>query len=321
MIYVILRPLFQAYLTTELFVMKKGYHRLNSFPLFSIMILVSFLFTSCDFYHFSQPQPYDKEKIYQFPDEFLGKWKEKDTVYGVEFSVPLDGKGGDHFNTENDQQNNMKSVKVVGDSGFYCIYRDYLVMVFVEKEKIITGAWPKLNNKNELVYPPQGFGSLYEINYDSLNKPLDTVSNYIISGNKIYEKEPDRFLLPGYDHTREKDTITILRKDSLYIDLGQNAFLRQLTDSLYVFNINNSILGLDKGEKWWKLFILEISGNGKINQWECNNKTGELPCMFYDRPSKSDQFYFDCRWSTAEILTLMKEGYFDKTAVLEKMEK
>jgi hypothetical protein len=302
--------------------MKTGYDSLNRFGLFSIMVVISFLFTSCDFYHFSQPQPYDKEKIYQFPDEFLGKWKAKDTVvYGFEFTVPLDGKGGDHFNIENDQQNKTMFGKGDGDSGFYCIYRNYLIMVIVEKDKILTGAWPKLNNKNELVYPPLGFGRLYEINYDSLNKPVDTVSNYIISGNKIYEKEPDRFLLPGYDHTRVKDTITILKKDSIYIDLGQNAFLRKLTDSLYVFNINNSILELSEGEKWWKLMILEIDGNGKINQWECNTKTGELPCMFYGRPSKSDQFYFDCLWSTAEMLRLMKEGYFDKTVVLEKMDK
>ena len=305
--------------------MKNRYRKLSGSGLFNVMIIISFLFTSCDSYNFSGPQPYDKEKIYQFPDAFLGRWKEKDTVKVSEVNAPVGGKGGDHFNLNHDQQNKKTVGKADEDSAFYCIYRNYLILVNVEKEQILTGAWPKLNNKNELVYPAQGFGRLYEIQYDSLNRPVDTVSKYIISGNKIYKKESDHFLLRGYDYTREKDTITILKKDSFYIDLGQNAFLRKLTENLYVLNINNRVLGLDGGggemNQWWTLYVLEITGDGKINRWQCNNKASELPCMFFDRTSQSDQLYFDCRWSTAEMLRLMKEGYFEKNQVLEKMDK
>ncbi len=294
----------------------------NSFCKYSIISATGFVFISCDFYNFSQPQPYDKEKLYQFPDELLGKWKEKDTVtYGIEFSVPVNGKGGNHFNTEDKRPDKVAVEAAAEDSSFYWIQKDYLVITVSEKKKVLAGAWPKLDNKNEFVYPPKGFQGEYEIKYDTLKKPVDTVAKHIISSNRIYGLEPDRYLLRGYEYTRLKDTITVFQKDSLYIDLGQNAFLRKLTDSLYVFNINNSVLSFSEMENWWRLIVLEITATGQVNQWECNNRTGELACMFYDRPSKYDQFYFDCIWSAAEMLRLMKEGYFEKTAVLYRVGK
>lgn len=314
-------PAFPGLPYYELFFMKRYFNRLNVFCKYSTVTAISFLFISCEFYNFSAPQPYDKEDIYHFPDELLGKWKAKDTVYGVEFTVPADKKDGYHFNTGEDQPGKAMVGKADGDSNYYCIYRDYMIMIFSERKKILAGAWPKLNSKNEFVYQPEGFGRLEVIVYDSLKKPVDTVSHYIISGNRIYERDMDRFLLRGYAYNRVKDTITILQIDSNYIDLGKNAFLRKLTDSLYIFNINNSVLSLSEGENWWRLIVLEIAATGQVNQWECSNKTGELACMFYDRPSKYDQFYFDCRWSAAEILRLMKEGYFEKTAVMERLDK
>lgn len=304
--------------------MKKGYHRLNGPGLLNIMIIISFLFTSCDTYNFSAPQPNDKKNIYQFPDVFLGRWKEKDSVYRSEVNGPVEVKGGDQFMLTNDQQNKTPLGKADADGRFYHVFRNYLLIVDVEKERILTGAWPKLNNKNELVYPGNGLRYLYEIHYDSLNRPVDTVRNYIFSGNKIYEKESEGILLTGNDFTREKDTITVVIKDSTFYDLGQNAFLRKLTENLYVFNINNTILGINEGRiersRWWSPVVLELAGKNKIIRWQCNEKASELPCMFFARNSKSDQFYFDCSWSTAEILRLMKEGYFEKIEVLERME-
>jgi hypothetical protein len=63
------------------------------------------------------------------------------------------------------------------------------------------------------------------------------------------------------------------------------------------------------------LIILEMNADGKLCQWDCWDKTGELSCMFYDlHPSKySDIYYFDCQWTSNDIRRLMKEGYFEKT--------
>lgn len=41
--------------------------------LFLPAVVVSMLLASCDAYNFSKPQPFDRENIYVFPDEMLGK--------------------------------------------------------------------------------------------------------------------------------------------------------------------------------------------------------------------------------------------------------
>lgn len=297
--------------------MKKASHSVNSLRHCGIIIAVTFLFTACNFYNFSEPQPYDKENIYQFPDDFLGKWKEKDTAitYGIDLTIPVKEKAGDQFKASD---NPLIFETKNSDSDFYCIYKNHLVWVTATTKKLVAGAWPRLNKKMEFVYQPKGFAGQDEIIYDSMKQAVDTIRNYIISGNRIYEKTADRYLGKGYHFTRQQDTISIHETDSVYIDLGQNAFLRKLTDSLYVFNINNSVLSLNEIENWWSLVVLEIAGKGRFNKWECNTKSGDLPCMFYDRPSKSDQFYFDCRWSTADMLRLIKEGYFERSGFLER---
>lgn len=272
--------------------MKERYEKSKKPRLFISLIVSLFLLSSCDSFNFSHPQPFDKENIYQFPDEFLGKWREKDTT---------------SYSEEKETTTEKE------DSSYYYVGRNYVLVVIYEKKKVLAGEWPKLNDKNEWVYPPEGFGRLKEVKYDSLNNPVDTISKYIISNNKIYEIGENRFLYRGYNYTWIEDTITIHETDSVYIDLGQNAFLRKLSDSLYVLNINNSVLSFDELDNWWRLIILEMKADGNLWQWECNGKTGELTCMFYDRPSKSDIFFFDCQWSSQEILRLMREGYFEKS--------
>lgn len=286
------------------------------------ILLISFLFVSCDFYNFSEPQPYDREKVFHFPDALLGTWKKKDQpVNGLESAVPQNGKAMYDFATGNEPGNGPATGQVNEDRDIYCIYRDYMIIVHSEKKKIVAGAWPKPDVNNTFIYPPEGFAWQYEIKYDSLNRSVDTVDKYIISGKRVYEKDDDRFLRSGYVYSRVKDTITVYETDSVFIDLGQNAFLRRLTDSIYVFNINNSILSMEEAGGWWRVIVLELNGNGIFSQWECSNKTGNLPCMFYDRPSKYDQFYFDCSWSTTEMLKLMKEGYFERKDIMQRMGK
>lgn len=283
-----------------------------------VIISIAFILGSCSSYNFSHPQPYDKENIYQFPDAFLGKWiGEEDTAtYDFDFTVPLNQKSGDSYRDENNAGNKSRTIDD-NDSAFYIIYSDYVLFVFYQKEKVLAGEWPKLDSKNKLVYPPSGFRSKKEIKYDSLNHPVDTINNYIINKDKIYEIDADHLLSKGYDFTRENDTLTITKKDSVFIELGQNAFLRKIADSLDAFNINNSVIARGEYENWWMLIILEMNADGKLSQWDCSSKTGELSCMFYDlHPSKySDIYYFDCQWSSNDLRRLMKEGYFEKTSL------
>ena len=281
--------------------------------LFLPAVVVSMLLASCDAYNFSKPQPFDRENIYVFPDEMLGKWKEDTFTTDIDFSVPLNKSSGDQF------IDNTQSLPADDDAGLYIITKLYVSLIFTSSEKIVKGAWPQLTNGNELLYPDRYF-SYYKvmqtISYDSLKQPVDTTDNYIVYRHKIYEKTQDRLLEKGYSYYSNGDTIVVLKRDTLTIDLGQNAFLRKLGDSLYVLNIKKGILSDEMDPAWWRVILLQKTADDKIVQWEPFSKTGQLGCMFYERPSKSDYLYFDCQWSSAELLRLKAEGYFEKGSTL-----
>jgi hypothetical protein len=289
--------------------------RLRNIAAFFLLASVAFTgLVSCDAYNFSGPQPEDQQNIYVFPDEMLGTWKEEPYTTDIDFSVPINNNGGDKYILPGVNLSNE-------DSNFYVITRHHVSFNTSTEERVVKGAWPRLINGKERLYPQPYTGywnHLQTINYDSLNRPVDTADNYILYGNRIFEKTKDRLLETGYPYYEEEDTIVILKKDTIYIDLGRYAFLRKLTDSLYAFNIKKGYLG-ESDQNWWMLMLIEITADNKLVQWEPSGKSGELGCMFYDRPGKSDYFYFDCHWRTAEVLQLKTTGYFSKSATLKKV--
>lgn len=283
---------------------------------------------SCDYYNFSEPQPVDKENIYEFPIEFHGKWLPRDTFESsIEFTAPLDGKKEylEKSKGPNLHAGYLISTGIHGtnpkkneDSSFYIINKKNVWLVIYSKEKIVTGAWPRLGKNGEFIYPA-GESFLYhqkEIKYDSLKRPSDTTDNYILNGGYIYEVYDNGFLNRGYKYHYDHDTIIVEKKDTLPIDLGQNAFLRKLNAKSYVLNIRNSILGDENN--WWRLIVLDKKGNDTIIMRECSSKTGNLPCMFYAKNSKSDIFYFNCKWTSGELLSLIDQGYFNETEIYHR---
>lgn len=153
-------------------------------------VIVSMLLASCDAYNFSQPQPADRENIYVFPDEMLGKWKEDTFSTGIDFSVPLNNNNGDKY------IDNTQPLPADEDEGVYIITKHYVSLIFTSGEKIVKGAWPQLTNGNEFRYPDRYF-SYYKvmqtISYDSLKHPVDTTDNYIVYRHKIYENTGQAF--------------------------------------------------------------------------------------------------------------------------------
>jgi hypothetical protein len=229
-----------------------------------------------------------------------------------EFTVPLNQKSGVQAANNAIRFHQSTPAQDNGDEGYY-ISKKYVLILIKQEEKLVKEAWPKYQPGKGYSHLPVNIYSFQKIQYDSLNKPVDTVDRYIIRGNRIYEKNENEYLERGYSYKMVNDTIVINKLDSITIDLGQNAFLRKLTDSIYVFNFHRAAIMGEEGGAWWNIIILQSNGKKQFYQWDCNGKTANLPCMFYARPSKSDQFYFDCRWSSAEMLQLMNNKYFTKT--------
>ena len=277
-----------------------------------LLFLLVVGYTSCEFYHFTEPQPYDRENLLQFPDALLGKWITEPDTTSMDFKVdiPLKPKGGG--------PNSLTDSRGGEGRSFYLIQKGYLLLVFVQQEKILMGAWPRYRPPKGYEYPPFSFSALRSIRYDSLDHPLDTTDNYILQDDRIYEMDGDRFLNHGYGYTKIRDTLLVDKTDSVYVDLGHNAFLRRLTDSLYVLNLNSAITSTGNEGGWWVLNLLEIRRDGKLARWECNEKTGKLDCLFYERNSKYSQYYFNCRWKAETMMKMMKEGYWSKGEVMRR---
>lgn len=244
---------------------------------FAAGIICCTFFSSCEIYNFSRPQPIDKENIYEFPESFRGKWFSKN------------------------------------DGESLSIYKDRVRYLSGEyEEKIITSAWPRIDSNGFFTGPPFWGRSLYTINYDSLKRPIDTVSNYLLRGGYIYEISYDSSINNGKPYHRIGDTIYVAHSDSTWLDLGQNAFLRKLAKNMYTINILNRTIGMEDNN-WWQVFIIEKNNAGSVIILGCNDKSEKLPEMFY---AKQGNYYFDSNWTTEEMLQLIRKGYFSDSSVL-----
>jgi hypothetical protein len=244
----------------------------------SFLICTTVIFTSCDSYNFSDPQPIDKKNIVVFPPAFRGKWTVKD------------------------------------DNDFFYIGKQNVTMHRNESVKIVRGAWPRLNNQGNFIQLPPSYKSFYTIRYDSLKFPVDTIMNYLLDRIDIYEVNEDGKLGKANHYHLEKDTFMLYKNELTTVDLGKNAFLRKLNDEYYVFNMNCIILGEDK--PWWQIIVVQVKAGRKLVLWDCTDKLKRDPAMFY-RASGTGNYYFNCHWTTPDIFRLIREGKFSRSSMLE----
>lgn len=295
--------------------MKQFHQNLYNSLLVVVTIFLSIIFLSCNYYNFSQPQPVDKENIYEFPPSFRGIWVGKPVANelavdpGNTFQDYLKGP----FNQSLAKRSSIEDeINAIG-SAWYHIEKNFALFIVHDKERISAGA-SILTDKEELWKRPVTDSSK-KIQYNFPSGVTDTI-DYLIRGNTIYELTGEGCLEKGYSFLLENETIVVLRYDTICVDLGQNALLRKLNENFYVLNIRNSILGEENA--WWRLIVLEINNEPGLKLWECNSKCEKLPSMFYSRSLNNDVFYFDSKWSTAEMLDLVRKGYFSLHSTLIK---
>ena len=123
--------------------MKKGGDVFRFVQQFIAGVIVIILFSSCDFYNFSQPQPYDQKNLYLFPDCFIGKWLESDTfTTDFEFTVPLNQKSGVQAATNAIRFHQTSPSQDDGEQGYY-INKKYVLILIKQEQKLVKEAWPK----------------------------------------------------------------------------------------------------------------------------------------------------------------------------------
>lgn len=292
--------------------MKKHHQKTGILLKCCLWICFPILLLSCNDYYFSVPQPIDKTDEDEFPKMFRGKWKaDSNFVFEAEFDETIEIKGPNKSESKlagpTEERLRYRTFNIFKNQPVqeeaFVIGKRYLYFILVNPYEIYNGIWPDKPWQNE----PEIFNSLRSLRYDSVKKRYDTVDNYIIRKNLIYEIQDDGGLGRGFLFTTQKDLISINRIDTILVELGSQSKLRKLKKNIYVLSIQSH--ALREGNTWWRIFLLEYRDKS-IFYHEINHKSGKLPCMFYAAPSKYDQFYFDCEWSAPEMIRLMEEGYF-----------
>jgi hypothetical protein len=263
--------------------MKKPDNRSINYSFLFFIFCFPFCIISCDSYNFSVPQPADRENIYEFPEVLRGTW-----------------------------------ISEEGDDEFIYISKHYASMISSGKEKIVKGVWPVPDAKGNFINLPNLYKSFYTVRYDSLKNPIDTFSNYLLDGNKIYKVNEEGKLGIGNNYQLDKDTIILLKNEVVTIDMGRNAFLRKLNNEFYVFNFLNSILGTDN--PWWQISIIQIKPGKQLVIWDCTEKLKKHASMFYNARGTGN-YYFNSSWTTSDIMALMAEGKFEISSELNPVKK
>lgn len=180
----------------------------------------------------------------------------------------------------------------------YVISKYYVALVKKGEKKI------SLQNSKKMIY-------------DSLQEKMDTINHYLLREGYIYEVDDDRFLQEPHPYHLQDDTITIFENDTAFLDLGRNAFLRKIGKNLYVLNMRYALI--DEGTMGWCWSILKKERHGRLQTLRCGDKMTTLPSMFYAKLSyPGGNYYFDSKWTSAEMLQLIKEGYIETSDSLIK---
>jgi hypothetical protein len=179
---------------------------------------------------------------------------------------------------------------------------------------VVKGVWPKKNAAGEFIYPPGVYRSMNHLVTDSLKQPVDTIPNYLESAGHIYEVTEEGLLEKGYHYILTGDTFLITKTDTFILDLGRNAFLREINEGFYALNILNQAVGQES--RWWQIVLFERNGNNIINIWHPSYKFTESHFMFY---SKKNNYYFNSEWNASEMTGLIKQGAFEKCGPLKRL--
>lgn len=231
---------------------------------------VAVLIVSCNSYKFSQPQPVDKKNIEVFPKELRGMWAKE----GEDPGVLVEGK--------------------------------HIGIIEWGEEKIMTGAWPHLDDTGKFIYPGNALRSLKTIHYDSLKHPTDTADNFLLKNGFAYEINGySKLLEKGHTYTIHNDSILVNQADTIFIDLGKNAVLRKLNSNFYVLSFDLNQRFEEKG--WWELVVIEKSDRDTIKLWYCDTKLETNTSMFYEAPGN---YYYNSAWTAEEMLQLIKDSAF-----------
>jgi len=250
------------------------------FTLFAVGILILTQLSGCEEYYFSKPQPVDGKNIYITPKEWRGAWVDD------------------------------SEIMIIGEDFFAIVERK-------SKKKVYNGIWNKgMNKPNTTVDSIYTFdGGLREIQYDSLLNTRDTVIHYKLYKQKIYKVE-GRNCSPGIPYQLKDDTLYFNDQSTAKLYLGKGAFLRKVSENLYVLNVLSNSEPDQKITGWWAVSVLQFVPGNKLKLMSFSSALINSPDLVYKMSGEyGGVFYFEAAWKKADILEwTRKELIYDDGA-------
>ena len=229
------------------------------------------------------------------------------TSYFYSRPQPVDGKDIRSFPKK------YRHIWVDEDGTRLLITKDHLEISLPDSQRVVRGY--RINDRSGL---QPDYLCEHTLRFDSLENKYDTILNYIVRGSVLYEVDAEGELGKGRTFRMDHDTMFAERTDTISIDMGQNAFLRQIDKDRYVLNIRASITG--QSSNWWTFFIFGMDKDGTLATYGHAEKTLRLPEMFYRPPSGkyAGDYYFDAYWTKDDMARMIREGYFEKESNLKR---
>ena len=197
----------------------------------------SLLFTSCDSYYFSAPQPADREDERSFPRAMRGRW--------------IDVTDNEESGTDVILSDSLQTI--------YQIDRQWIQTIEVSAVKMLDRTLTLGMAEREHSLETSPLPSLREERLDSIAGRIDTIDNFVLHGDRIHPIEDNR-LRKGYPFRRLGDTIFFMRRDTTIWELGQHVKLRKADRDLYVLNFRNGVT--EEAPDWWEVLLVRPSGKG-----------------------------------------------------------
>lgn len=183
--------------------------------------------------------------------------------------------------------------------------KDLSLIVFESNRMEFLGGETIFNGITDTVYHGKK-NSLKTRVWSRANKRMDTITNYIVHGKKVYAVESDHLTL-GFPFTQVGDSLVVGGK--VTFTLGDGLSLRKVNDTLYVFHVKTTSAKqeLEGNGPWWVLVLIEIR-EGRFYLSYLKDLFREDPGLI---ESFNDDYYFDIQWTAKDILKL-RDSIFEK---------
>jgi hypothetical protein len=249
------------------------------------MTLIAFacglLFTGCDSYYFSKPQPADRDDERSIPRAMRGRWIDV---------------------TDNEESG---ADVILSDSlqTIYSIDRQRIWTLEASPVALIDRTLTLETAERERSEHGNSFTSLREQRFDSIAGRMDTIDNFILHGDRIHPVEDDRLGM-GYPFRRRGDTIFFVRRDTTIMELGHHLKLRKASRDLFVLNFRNGVSKEASG--WWEVLLVRPGQEG-MDVFGPGKQLNGHPAIFHMR---SGNHYLDLDIRSDELEGMIRDSVF-----------